>query len=50
MGNAGPVELLLNGKSVGSLGQMGQVRVIALTPTASHFLAGGEPDDCTLGR
>ena len=50
MGNAGPVEITVDGKPVGSLGRMGQVRVIQLTPGASHFLVGGEPDDCSLAR
>jgi hypothetical protein len=50
MGNAGPVEITLDGKPMGSLGQMGQVRVIELLRGASHFLAGGEADDCTLAK
>lgn len=48
MGNAGPVKITLDGKSLGSLGQIGQVRVIELVRGAPHFLAGGEADDCTL--
>ncbi len=50
MGNAGPLEITVDGKPVGSLGQVGQVRVIELIPGASHFLVGGEADDCTRGR
>jgi hypothetical protein len=50
MGNAGPLEILVNGKTMGPLGRPGQVRVIELTPEASHFLMPGEPGDCTAGR
>src|ERR1022692_2263852 len=50
MGNAGPVEITLDSKPVGSLGQMGQVRVIELVRGASHFLVGGEAEDCTLAK
>jgi Domain of unknown function (DUF4115)/PilZ domain len=47
MGSAGPLEILLNGKSVGPLGRAGEVRVIELTPAASRFITAGEPGDCT---
>jgi len=50
MGNAGPVEITLDGKPVGSLGETGQVRVIELARGAQRFLAGGETEDCTLTR
>lgn len=50
MGNAGPVKITLDGKPLGSLGQMGQVRVIELVRGAPRFLAGGEADDCTLSK
>jgi hypothetical protein len=49
-GNAGPVEITLDGKPVGALGQTGQVRVIELVPGAPRFLVGGEADDCTLTK
>ncbi len=50
MGDAGPVEITVDGKPVGSLGRTGQVRVIELVPGASHFLVGGEEGDCTFGK
>ena len=50
VGDAGPVEITLDGKPVGSLGQVGQVRVIELVRGAAHFLVGGEADDCTLAK
>jgi Domain of unknown function (DUF4115) len=50
MGDAGPVEITLDGKPVGSLGRAGQVRVIELVRGAPHFLVGGEANDCTLSR
>ena len=50
MGDAGPVEITLDGKPAGPLGKAGQVRVIELVRGAPHFLAGGEADDCTLAK
>jgi len=50
MGDAGPVEITLDGKPVGPLGRTGQVRVIELGRGAPHFLLGGETDDCTLAK
>jgi hypothetical protein len=47
MGSAGPLEIRLNGKSVGPLGLAGQVRVMEFTPSASRFITPGEPGDCT---
>jgi hypothetical protein len=47
MGSAGPLQILLNGKSVGSLGNPGEVKVIELMPTGSRFMTPGEPGDCT---
>jgi hypothetical protein len=47
MGSAGSVEIVLNGKPVGSLGNVGQVRVVELTPGASRFITPGGPGDCT---
>ena len=49
-GSAGPLEILLDGKTLGPLGRGGQVRVIELTPGASRFLTPGEPGDCTVTR
>jgi hypothetical protein len=47
LGNAGQVEIQLNGKSIGSLGRPGQIRAIELTPDSSHFLHLSDPDGCT---
>jgi hypothetical protein len=47
LGNAGPVEVLLNGKSIGSLGRKGQLRAIELTPESFNFLLLRAPDGCT---
>jgi hypothetical protein len=49
-GSAGSLQIDLNGKPVGTLGAVGQVRIIELTPGDSHFREGGEADDCTKGR
>src|SRR5665213_738653 len=50
MGDAGPVEITLDGKPVGPLGRTGQVRVIELVRGTSHFLTGGGADDCTVAK
>ena len=50
MGDAGPVEITVDGKPVGALGQTGQVRVIELVRGEPRFLVGGDADDCTLAR
>ena len=47
VGNAGPVDIQLNGKSIGPLGRPGQVRAIELTPGSWRFLPLREPDGCT---
>jgi len=47
LGNAGPVEIQLNGKSIGPLGRPGQLRAIELTPGAWRFLPLRDPDGCT---
>ncbi len=47
VGNAGPVDIELNGKSIGPLGRTGQVRAIELTPGSWRFLPLREPDGCT---
>jgi hypothetical protein len=47
MGSAGSVAILLNGKPVGSLGRVGEVRVVELTPNASRIVTPGGPGDCT---
>ena len=50
MGDAGPVEITVDGKPLGALGRMGQVRVIELARGEPRFLVGGEADDCTRAR
>jgi hypothetical protein len=47
LGNAGPVDIQLNGKSIGPLGRPGQLRAIELTPGSWRFLPLREPDGCT---
>ena len=47
MGSAGSAAISVNGKSVGSLGRVGQVVIIELTPNASRFLTPGDAADCT---
>jgi hypothetical protein len=47
MGSAGSVAIVLNGKPVGSLGRVGEVRVLELTPNASRIITPGGPGDCT---
>ena len=49
IGSAGAIQIEVNGKPVGTLGALGQVRVVELNPGGSHFRAGGETDDCTKG-
>jgi hypothetical protein len=48
-GNAGSVQIDVDGKAIGTLGAVGQVRVVELNPGDSHFREGGEADDCTKG-
>lgn len=51
VGNAGAVEIALNGKSLGSLGQSGQLRLLELTSTGLRPLPMGDPaDDCAKAR
>ena len=50
VGSAGSVQIVADGKSPGSLGAVGEVRIVEFTPGDSHFLKGGEIEDCTLGR
>ena len=50
LGDAGPVEITVDGKPVGSLGRMGQVRVIKLVRGQPYFLVASEADDCTLAK
>jgi hypothetical protein len=49
-GSAGSLQIEVDGEPVGTLGAVGQVRIVELTPGASHFRTGGETDDCTKGR
>jgi hypothetical protein len=46
-GNAGPVDIFLNGKAIGPVGRAGDVSVVELTPTTSRLIVRGEPADCT---
>jgi cytoskeleton protein RodZ len=39
IGNAGGLEVLLNGKPIGPLGQHGQVRLLELTPGGAHLIS-----------
>jgi cytoskeleton protein RodZ len=39
IGNAGGLEVSLNGKPIGSLGQHGQVRLLELTPGGAHLIS-----------
>lgn len=50
VGSAGSVQIVADGKSPGGLGAVGEVRIIEFTPGGSHFLKGGEIEDCTVGR
>jgi hypothetical protein len=50
LGSAGSVQILIDGESAGALGAVGQVRIVEFTPGNSHFLKGGEIEDCTKGR
>ncbi len=50
LGNAGPVAITVDGNPVGSLGQMGQVRVIELVRGVPNFLVARGADDCTLAK
>jgi len=47
LGNAGPVEIQLNGKSIGPLGRPGQLRAIEFASDSWHFLPLRAPDGCT---
>ena len=38
VGNAGGLDVMLNGKLIGSLGQHGQVRFLELTPSHAHII------------
>ena len=46
-GNAGPVDIFLNGKPIGPVGHAGEVSVVELTPSASRIITRGAPADCT---
>ena len=50
VGSAGSVQIVADGKSPGALGAVGEVRIVEFTPGGSHFLKGGEIEDCTKGR
>ena len=50
VGSAGSVQIVVDEESPGALGAVGQVRIVEFTPGDSHFLKGGEIQDCTQGR
>jgi Domain of unknown function (DUF4115) len=50
VGNAGSIQVVNDGEFTGALGRRGQVRIVEFTPDDSHFLHGGESEDCTYGR
>jgi hypothetical protein len=47
VGRAGPVQIQLNGKSIGPLGAPGQIRAIQFGPDSWRFLKLKDPDGCT---
>jgi hypothetical protein len=47
VGRAGPVQIRLNGKSIGPLGAAGQIRVVQFTPDSWRFLKLHDADGCT---
>jgi len=49
VGSAGSVQILDDGRFPGTLGDVGEVRIVEFTPGDSHFLKGGEIEDCTKG-
>lgn len=50
VGRSTAVQIAVNGKSVVTPEDVGQVRIIELTPGGSNFLDDGTPNDCTSGR
>jgi RodZ C-terminal domain len=47
VGNAGAVQVQLNGKSIGPTGRPGQLRAISITADSWSFLKLHDPDGCT---
>ncbi|HTW67186.1 MAG TPA: RodZ domain-containing protein [Bryobacteraceae bacterium] len=47
VGNAAPIQVQLNGKSIGPIGRYGQLRAISITPDSWSFLKLHDPDGCT---
>lgn len=50
LGNAGQVDLQLDGKALGILGKAGQARTIELTPGSSRILEDGEYGGCSQAQ
>jgi hypothetical protein len=50
VGRAGSVRVVSDGNGPKTMGGLGEVRVMEFTPGASHFLKGGEVEDCTDGH
>ncbi len=50
LGNAGQVDLQLDGKALGVLGKAGQARTIELTPGSSRILEDGEYGGCSQAQ
>lgn len=47
VGNTGGLEVSLNGKSIGSIGQHGEVRILELSPDGTHTTRRGSIGDGT---
>ncbi len=47
-GNAGGIEISLNGKAIDSIGPKGQVRVVELTPAGAHVIPRTPPNPAPL--
>jgi Helix-turn-helix domain/Domain of unknown function (DUF4115) len=45
VGNAGGLEVSMNGKPIGSIGQQGEVRLLELTPDGAHITHRGSSED-----
>ena len=45
IGNAGGLEVSLNGKPIGSLGEHGQVRLLEMTPRGAHLVSRNQVSD-----
>ena len=45
IGNAGGVDVMFNGKAIGSVGPRGQIRVVVFTPEGYHVLSASELEE-----